>query len=456
MQQSDELIFAPDKEPKPKPTSFWKVLVVDDDELIHELTNLALQTFECKGKGLELCHTYSAAETLEYLKIHSDVAVILLDVVMETRNAGLDIVSEIREINKHVRIIIRTGQPGSVPEREIVVKYDIDDYKEKSELTAQKLFTTMISALRTYDRIMEIEDICIGLGQLSEERNVELLRVNSLIEILRRVLADSTTSMELLPQFESALTHILNHYGDAAQKACIFLTDKKGKAQLKAQKCTEEQALCPAGTCFCEEIKEQNSGLMYGVGKLEGRELHHISVPIRSQGSAIGVLNVFFTHYTEDEVKFVNLISYALSSMCEKQKLTEIIGNLNYLDLTTKLPNKVKFTELVEDEKWGDPFFLVKITVTNLEEVARSEGLSGCDEALIKCADALTSVGKIVGQLDRNVFAVVCKKKVKEKIVTQMQNLIQGQTAIHAEIQSVKSKKTDDKVSSLLASMEKL
>ncbi len=136
----------------------WKVLVVDDETEIHSVTNLVLKNFTFEGRKLELLHAYNGEEAIRQIREHPDVAVILLDVVMETENTGLDIVKYIREdIDNHqVRIVLRTGQPGQVPEREVIARYDINDYKEKTELTANKLFTVIYSSLRSYRDLINV------------------------------------------------------------------------------------------------------------------------------------------------------------------------------------------------------------------------------------------------------------------------------------------------------------
>ncbi|HYD29435.1 MAG TPA: DUF3369 domain-containing protein [Azospirillaceae bacterium] len=148
----------------------WKMLVVDDDREVHSITKLVLADFSYKGRQAEFLSAYSAAEAAEILAREEDIAVILLDVVMETDDAGLRLVHHIREIlrNRHVRIILRTGQPGQAPERDVIVNYDINDYKAKTELTAQKLFTTTVAALRSYEDIMTIETNRRGLEKIIE------------------------------------------------------------------------------------------------------------------------------------------------------------------------------------------------------------------------------------------------------------------------------------------------
>ena len=80
------------------------------------------------------------------------MAIILLDVIMETDDAGLEFVKYVREVlgNQLVRIILRTGQPGQVPEKSVIINYDINDYKTKTELTTSKLYTTVLTALRSF------------------------------------------------------------------------------------------------------------------------------------------------------------------------------------------------------------------------------------------------------------------------------------------------------------------
>jgi signal transduction histidine kinase/CheY-like chemotaxis protein len=143
----------------------WKVAIVDDDQAIHDGTRFALQDFELHGGGLSLLSAHSAAEARSLLSQHPDIAVMLLDVVMETEGAGLELVQYVREElkNETVRIILRTGQPGQAPERRVVVDYDINDYKAKTELTADKLFTAMTSALRSYEQLKKLVETRRGL-----------------------------------------------------------------------------------------------------------------------------------------------------------------------------------------------------------------------------------------------------------------------------------------------------
>ena len=132
---------------------------------MHEGTRFALSDYNLNGQTLEILSAYSAAEGRKLMQAHPDIAAVLLDVIMETDAAGLDLVEYIRnEIkNETVRIILRTGQPGQAPERRVIVQYDINDYKAKTELTADKLFTSLTAALRSYQQLERMVQTRRGL-----------------------------------------------------------------------------------------------------------------------------------------------------------------------------------------------------------------------------------------------------------------------------------------------------
>src|SRR5499427_7235114 len=143
----------------------WKIAVIDDEPAVHDGTRFALSDYRLNGQGLEILSAYSAAEGRELMRRHADVAVVLLDVIMESDTAGLGLVEYIRNDlkNETVRIILRTGQPGQAPERRVIVDYDINDYKAKTELTADRLFTAMTAALRSYQQIQRMVETRRGL-----------------------------------------------------------------------------------------------------------------------------------------------------------------------------------------------------------------------------------------------------------------------------------------------------
>lgn len=158
-----QLLFSEEQDPAeqgslPGNQQYWTILIVDDAPEIHQVTLMALRDFSYQGANLQFISAYSAAEAKSILANHNEIALILLDVVMETDDAGLTLVRYIRDTlqNHLVRIVLRTGQPGQAPEQRVMHDYDINDYRAKTELTVQRLATTVMSALRAFTAIKQL------------------------------------------------------------------------------------------------------------------------------------------------------------------------------------------------------------------------------------------------------------------------------------------------------------
>jgi signal transduction histidine kinase/DNA-binding response OmpR family regulator len=193
---SDEFLFA-EEEPAvevaaeaAEPVEPWLILIVDDDPAIHATTKMVLRGFTFEGRPAQFLSAATAAEARGVLRDIPAIAVILLDVVMESDDAGLRLVRYIRNelSNRRVRIILRTGQPGQAPERDVILSYDINDYKSKTELTAQKLFTSVVAALRGYQDITAIEDHREGLERILDASST-LLGQRTMAEFVRHAVA---------------------------------------------------------------------------------------------------------------------------------------------------------------------------------------------------------------------------------------------------------------------------
>ena len=148
----------------------WQILIVDDDHEVYAITRVVLGEMTFEERPVRFLSAYTARQARSLLAENPGIAAILLDVVMETDDAGLKLVRHIREEmgNRQIRIILRTGQPGQAPERQVIAAYDINDYKAKSELTAQKLYTATVAALRSYQHITAIERGRQGLERVME------------------------------------------------------------------------------------------------------------------------------------------------------------------------------------------------------------------------------------------------------------------------------------------------
>lgn len=172
---------------KPKTNEPWKIMIVDDDQDIHDVTVLTLKRLRFDERGLTFIHAFSSEEAKIRMIEHPDIAVALLDVVMEHDAAGLNLVRFIREEfkNEIIRLIIRTGHPGLAPEESVSLTYDINDYRGKTELTAQSLKTTIITALRSYKALDTIKtlnseidqtqrELIYSLSEIAESRGIDI------------------------------------------------------------------------------------------------------------------------------------------------------------------------------------------------------------------------------------------------------------------------------------------
>ena len=150
----EALIYAPD-EPDAPAQNGWKLLIVDDEPEVHRVTELALDDFRFQERPLELIHVYSGAEAIRTLDAQPDIALVLLDVVMETEDAGFKVIRHIRDTlqNRVIRIILRTGQPGQAPARSVIRNYEINDYHSKAELTVDRMYIAIYTALAMYEHL---------------------------------------------------------------------------------------------------------------------------------------------------------------------------------------------------------------------------------------------------------------------------------------------------------------
>lgn len=162
----------------------WNILVVDDDEGVLNVTEFILEDIEVAEKPVELHYARSAKEALEVLNNDIEIAVILLDVVMESTNSGLDLVETIRDEikNQKVRILLRTGQPGHAPETEVVQKYDIDDYLSKAELSETRLITSVTSALRSFAHILHLGHLINKSKETIQTQEEGMKEINSFLQ----------------------------------------------------------------------------------------------------------------------------------------------------------------------------------------------------------------------------------------------------------------------------------
>jgi CheY-like chemotaxis protein len=138
----------------------WHILVVDDDETVLAVTRLVFRRLRLLGRKLKL-HCFSDTRSARaFLSERNDIAIGIIDVVMETTTDGFDLIRWIRD-QPHLyatRLVVRTGEPGELPEAEVLERYEINDYWPKATLESRRLQTLVLGLLRSYRDIVALRE----------------------------------------------------------------------------------------------------------------------------------------------------------------------------------------------------------------------------------------------------------------------------------------------------------
>lgn len=322
----------------------WLVLVVDDEPGIHAITEVVLVNNLYNGHPIKLLSAYSAKEAKEILQRESNIAVVLLDVVMETDQAGLQLVRWIREElgNRQVRIILRTGEPGQAPERQVIIDYHINDYKAKTELTADKLFLTVLVAIRSYEDMQAIERSRCDLEKLLDSANALMHLRSASYEILQL----SLQPLPLKEMLSRALDIVLAiPWMATIKRGVIFLyNETTNQLELVVQKQFNPQlfSLCqtiPLGYCLCglaaasgEVVISTQIDDRHAITTPDMTPHGHYCVPILLNQHCLGVLNVYLppNHLCKDEeVDFLKHIANTIAGLLSRHKAEQKIAQLS-------------------------------------------------------------------------------------------------------------------------------
>ena len=239
----------------------WRILVVDDDDQVHLMTDLLFQDFQFDNRPFVAVHAFTAAEAQDILTHDPHIPVALVDVVMERPDAGLALIRTIRNEmdNPAIRLILRTGQPGEAPERDVVLDYDINDYKAKTELTAQKLYTCLVTALRSWREIMRVAQ----LAEQYAEANLDLeRRVKERTRDLTQALEQAGMAKRDLRQFLSMMSHEFRTplaIIDSAAQMLLLRNDERRtatKPRLEAIRSGVDRLIGLIDTCLAEDRLE--------------------------------------------------------------------------------------------------------------------------------------------------------------------------------------------------------
>ena len=381
----------------------WRILIVDDDEDVHQATEFALTNTPVLGRPLMFLHAFSSDEAVEVLKRESDVAVILLDVVMEREDAGLRLVKRIREeLGLHEsRIILRTGQPGYAPEMDAIRDYDINDYKTKSELSRNRLFTTLTTAIRSYDQIHAINASRRGLGMIIRS-SAELMARHGLQEFAAGVITQLAGLLRLAPEgivcahdkgegMES--THIIAAAGSYIQ--CI----QQPLSSLGRPRVTNQ--ISRAMEARQHQFSSDSTTLFFP--SESGRDMAaYIETSVAPDGLDFQLIEVFCTNITiglDNVVLFAQLNDFAYND--------QMLGIPNRLSLVRRL------SALNQDKRAETTLALVDID--HFSQLNDALGHSHGDQLLAAVAQRLQetlATGTVIARVDADTFGIIASSEI--------------------------------------------
>jgi diguanylate cyclase (GGDEF)-like protein len=400
--EDDFLFLAEDEAPEmlsPKVAGEWHLLIVDDDEEIHTVTRLALSDLLVLGRNLVFHHAYSGKAAIEFLKTNQQIAVILLDVVMESDDAGLLVVQQIREELKmeEVRIVLRTGQPGYAPEESVIKEYDINDYKTKTELTRSKLVTSIISSIRSYQQIRTINQNRLGLQKIINA-GANLLEQHSLHEFSEGVVTQISSLIGL--HAEGVLCAQIEDDGSASDNVYVL-----GAAGHYAPfiKCKLERLNNPRIIQQILQCLQQRQHIFTGFDTVLylGNAEHSAAVYIESNRPI------------EDfDRQLIEVFLSNISIGYENVTLFQQLKHAAYIDPLTKTPNRNEFTQLLQDTKRLDPLnnVAVLIDIDHFSDVNDGLGQEVGNELLIAVTRRLVEqFGDVaqIGRIGADVFGLI-------------------------------------------------
>ncbi|MBW3695073.1 EAL domain-containing protein [Vibrio sp. T187] len=394
----------------------WIVLIVDDEQEIHRATRFAFKNFVYAARPITFLNAYSGEEAKEVLRNHSNIACIFLDVVMETEDAGLKLVSFIREElnNNDVRIILRTGQAGYAPEVEVIQQYDINDYKEKSELTRDALFTCLTTALRSYQQIQTIESSRKGLSMIIEASST-LLGVKAVTQFSIGILTQICGLLHIKPEGVVCIHNDLSDNNTLNVLAAAgTYTDYIGQPLVNLNK--------PDISSSVADVLSQRHSLY---------QEHHnfVYIPLSSMGEIVVFVNSQLPISNLDQ-QLLEIFSINIAAGFENAKMFEKIESLAYQDQLTHLPNKLVLLQHLGKltQQAHQPFILILTDVDNFEDVNDGLGSAIGDKLIMQIAHILETFhasDPFVAHLGTDTFALtlpITRREEVPRLLVELRN----------------------------------
>lgn len=373
-------------EVSPEPSHVWRILIVDDEPEIHKVSELALANLNVLDRKLEFLHAFSGEEAIKVLQEESDIAVILLDVVMESDHAGLEVVEKVRtELNLNdVRIILRTGQPGYAPEETVVIEYDINDYKTKTELTRSKLLTSLYSAVRSYHQLIQIGRSKDFLTELNE-------------------LSGSLISQATLHDFMRTLTNgaVSLFHAEPNQHHFVLMDSYTAPVKGLSLMHSSELPLDANGKLYEQVLSGEEINLTCNVHKRQENYLDDSKLILYIDAhSCKAILYLTLDNLTIlPSAELITAFTSNVASALDNSMLLKRVSDVAYLDTLTGLPNRARFIQLLDEYAKGKSSAdtVVLLDIDHFSDINDGLGQDVGNSLLVSIAN------RLVNELDSSI-----------------------------------------------------
>ena len=380
----------------------WRVLVVDDEEDVHRSTAFALNGITILDREIELLHAHSAAEGWERMNECDDVAVALIDVVMETPDAGLRLVRDLRAAGfSDTRIVLRTGQPGYAPELKVITEWEIDDYRTKDEMTRTRLVTVLTGSIRAYDKIRTISRSRAGLEMIVES-STELFHRTNLDLFSSGVLTQIAALLGVAPNGLVCL-----EMGGGNQEDCRIISagGRFFEFRNKSLHCIDEPKLL----ALAERARRATTPL-----REDGYLAMRFECPT---GRALLTIIEDPAETTGADMDLLSLFSINIAVGFQNVRLVEELDRLAYIDPIIEVPNLNAFEAALRThlESEGPTGRMALVHVDAFRSIVAVNGHAIAHRFMRAVYDSLVEAGGpalTVARIGDAIFALLGKKDV--------------------------------------------
>ena len=380
----------------------WKVLIVDDDPEIHSVTQLALSDLVVLGRHLEYLHAYSGHDACKIIEEHDDIVLVLLDVVMESDNAGLTVVKHIREELKRddIRIVLRTGQPGYAPEESVIKDYDINDYKTKTELTRRKLVTTVYAAIRSYQQIDSVTKNRKGLEKIIGAA-ASLLEQHTVHGYAQGVLAEFK---KIVASSHSVFCARGQAIVEGADDLSLYILGQEGLSEAKVNQkiavLDDNDTTRQITSCFQQKqhFTHEDTATFYF-----------------ASGGFRAVIHLELTKpLTTIEIQLIEVFLTSIATGYENVHLFQKLRNAAYKDWLTELPNRLEFVNLLDDfcQSNDDELVTALIDINHFSDINDGLGQDIGNQLLMAVSARICSLSEKnhLARIGADVFGIIGPK----------------------------------------------